>query len=382
MRSAAILTDKGTEGIVTFVRLGFRNFHEALHLTDFYKSNKKAERGIALWFRPWRSHGGSPSIQNLDWLLSRPCRTISSISWALAPPSCLRYQTVSQSAINSPPTHRIPHVGQPIRLPRWEVEKEETISLCVLLGPRDGGGQRTLMEVPLFELTGLSELLASGSANSSKFLFPITTVDGRREDDISTERGEGMDEREREREEKLSLMHEKMRNELPRFFLKSHDYSMYSPDVEFINALINTKTRGRVLYQLSLSLWKLLCACYFADVRLKVLKLSKHSEDGTVRARWQVNGLPFHLLLLRFYRKDKRSLYRTYDAYSTFYLGPDGLVHCHRVDKVMPAQPPVLPRVTSVLAGVLVALGLQEHRPALNLLPFLLSSFRIGLGRQ
>ncbi|XP_035246149.1 uncharacterized protein C6orf136 homolog isoform X3 [Anguilla anguilla] len=187
-----------------------------------------------------------------------------------------------------------------------------------------------------------------------------------------------MDEREREREEKLALMHEKMRHELPRFFLKSHDYSMYSPDVEFINGLLNIKTRGRLLYQLSLSLWKVLCVLYFADVRLEVLKLSKHSEDGTIRARWRVSGLPFHLLVLRFYRRDKSSLYRSYDAFSTFYLGSDGLVHCHRVDKVMPAQPPVLPRVTSALTGALVALGLQEHRPALNLLPFLFFQDRAG----
>ncbi|KAJ8354520.1 hypothetical protein SKAU_G00220870 [Synaphobranchus kaupii] len=433
-------------------------------------------RGAALWFTYGRSLGGSPVVQgegwklpqgtylfiksNHDWLPSSPFRTISNISWALAPPSCTCSQTVSQSTIDPSLTHRIPHIGQPIRLPC----QEETVSLCVLLGPGDGGGQHTLIEIPLSEFTGFSEL-PSGSANSSEFIFPLTTVDARREDDINvrgrgregkreakvqeresfqsffekescpapfvwgsrfycfhcpvadsllgctdksmrttrleaqtsafstpvslsyyanavTERGEGMDEREREREEKLALMYEKMRHELPRFFLKNHDYSMYSPDIEFINGLLNIKTRGRMLYQLCLSLWKLLCVFYFADVRLEVLKLSKHSEDGTVRARWRVNGLPFHLLMLRFYRRDKRSLYRSYDAFSTFYLGSDGLIRCHRVDKVMPAQPPALPRVTSMLAGALVALGLQEHRPALNLLPFLLSYFRIGLGRQ
>lgn len=44
--------------------------------------------------------------------------------------------------------------------------------------------------------------------------------------------------------------------------------------------------------------------------------------------------------------------------------------------QVMQAQPPVLPKVTSLLAGALVALELQEDRPALNLLPMFLSSFR------
>lgn len=31
--------------------------------------------------------------------------------------------------------------------------------------------------------------------------------------------------------------------QLPAFFMKSHDYTMYSNDVEFINGLLNTKTR-------------------------------------------------------------------------------------------------------------------------------------------
>ncbi|XP_022599831.1 uncharacterized protein C6orf136 homolog [Seriola dumerili] len=187
---------------------------------------------------------------------------------------------------------------------------------------------------------------------------------------------EGHTEGDSEGEEKLATMYERLRIELPSFFIKNHDYTMYSSDMEFINGLLNTKTRGRVLYQLTLSLWRLLCLCYYAEARLEVLKLTKHMEDGTIKARWRIRGLPVHSLLLRFYRKDKTHLYRSYDAFSTFYIGQDGLIHCHKVEKVMPAQPPVLPGVTSLLAGALVALGVQEHRPALNLLPLLLSSLR------
>lgn len=179
-----------------------------------------------------------------------------------------------------------------------------------------------------------------------------------------------------EEEQKLALMYERLRIELPGFFKKNHDYSMYSVDVEFINGLLNTRTRGRVLYQMNLTLWRLLCLCYYANARLEVLKLTKHPEDGTVKARWRVRGLPFHSLLLRFYLRDKSNLYRSFDAFSTFYIGQDGLIHCHKVEKVMPVRPPVLPRVTSIMAGALVALGLQDHRPALNLLPPLLSSLR------
>lgn len=181
-----------------------------------------------------------------------------------------------------------------------------------------------------------------------------------------------------EEDEKLALMYERLRIELPNFFLKGHDYSMYSNDVEFINGLVNVHTRGRLLYKLGLSLWRLLGLCYYAEARLEVLKLTKHAEDATIKARWRVNGMPFHNICLRFYRKDKSQLYRSYDAFSTFYIGHDGLIRCHKVEKVMEARPPLLPRVSSLLAGVLVALGVPDHRPALNLLPLFFSSQRQG----
>ncbi|MED6275678.1 hypothetical protein CHARACLAT_028863 [Characodon lateralis] len=98
---------------------------------------------------------------------------------------------------------------------------------------------------------------------------------------------------------------------------------MYSNDVEFINGLINIKTRGLVVYRFTLSLWRLLSLCYYAEARLDVLKLTKHMEDRTVKARWRIKGLPFHSLLLRFYRKDKSHLYRSLNSQCH-----DFLVYC------------------------------------------------------
>lgn len=372
-------------------------------------------------------------------------RPLSSAAWALAPPNSLRYQNFRQPVLSNP----IHHASQPQMLRYGEEDWEDSLSVCVLVRQGESHGLHTLLEIPLFGHNKMGRPLTS-----SEFLFPLTTVDGSREDDINVEtfkrsdtdavkrehgcfrslfetegcpapfmsgskfycfhcpgthlvpnsvlkysQDSGLDkkavelssvslcshtgraegehiESDREGEEKLALMYERLRIELPRFFMTNHDYSMYSNDVEFINGLINIKTRGRVMYRLTLSLWRLLCLCYYAEARLDVLKLTKHIEDGTIKARWRIRGLPFHSLLLRFYRKDKSHLYRSYDAFSTFYIGHDGFIHCHKVEKVMPAQPPVLPRVTSLLTGVLVALGVQEHRPALNLLPLLLSSLR------
>lgn len=57
--------------------------------------------------------------------------------------------------------------------------------MCVLLKPREAVDQHTLVEVPLFGQIKLGELLALGANRPADFSFPLTTVDGRREDDIS-----------------------------------------------------------------------------------------------------------------------------------------------------------------------------------------------------
>ncbi|RLV61936.1 hypothetical protein DV515_00019862 [Chloebia gouldiae] len=68
--------------------------------------------------------------------------------------------------------------------------------------------------------------------------------------------------------------------------------------------------RGRAMYAAALALCRALAWGYFASLRLEVLALTRHPEDWSVRARWRLTGLPLHLLLLRWYRRDKRTLLR------------------------------------------------------------------------
>ncbi|XP_072888278.1 uncharacterized protein C6orf136 homolog [Hemitrygon akajei] len=168
-------------------------------------------------------------------------------------------------------------------------------------------------------------------------------------------------------EEHLAVLYEKLRLELPNFFLKPHDYEMYSQNVEFISAFPRMKIRGRNIYRVLVTLSRFIAWNYCADLQMEVMKMTQHPEDWTVQVRWRVTGIPLHVLILKFYKRDKTELYRTYDAYSIFYLGPDGLVHRHKVSKMIPTQPPVV-KVKRLLLGALVALGLEEHRPALNFL--------------
>ncbi|XP_068034505.1 LOW QUALITY PROTEIN: uncharacterized protein C6orf136 homolog [Anomalospiza imberbis] len=160
-------------------------------------------------------------------------------------------------------------------------------------------------------------------------------------------------------EEHLASMHERLRHELPNFFLKIPDYALYTHDVEFQCQHLHLHTRGRAMYALALALCRALAWGYFASLRLEVLALTRHPEDWSVRARWRLTGLPLHLLLLRWYRRDKRTLLRSYDAFSTFFLNSQGLIRCHRVDKLMPA-PTAVPEPKKLLVAAALAVALAR----------------------
>ncbi|CAH1272579.1 C6orf136 [Branchiostoma lanceolatum] len=163
-------------------------------------------------------------------------------------------------------------------------------------------------------------------------------------------------------EEKLAEVRAKLGEQMPRFFHGNHDYGMYHPDVVFINDFLSMTTKGRTTYQAILTVLRMAAWLFYADVRLDVLKLTHEVQDGTVQARWRVHGLPLHLLMLRFWRKDKSGLYRSIDAFSVFTVGPDGHITRHHCSKMMP-DPGKYRRVMSLwerIAG-------QRVRPAATL---------------
>ncbi|XP_034277525.1 uncharacterized protein C6orf136 homolog [Pantherophis guttatus] len=174
----------------------------------------------------------------------------------------------------------------------------------------------------------------------------------------------------RDMEEHLEVMHQKLREELPAFFSRTHDYRMYSRDVEFINEILHLKTRGLMVYQLAVNLCRFLAWNYFVHMHLEVMKVTQHPENWSIQVRWRIRGLPFHVFLMRFFR-NKPEFYRIYDAYSTFFLNPQGLIKCHKVSKLMPSQP-LQNKLKNLAVASLLGLELSDERP--SLLPWLISS--------
>nr|XP_006817320.1 PREDICTED: uncharacterized protein LOC100373320 [Saccoglossus kowalevskii] len=109
--------------------------------------------------------------------------------------------------------------------------------------------------------------------------------------------------------EQLAILHHKLSDEMPNFYEKPHDFSIYSANVEFDNRLIGVKTKGKSTYQCLVQTLKYSSLIYLVDAELEVLKLTINPEESNIRY---------------------------YDALSTFYVGNDGLIHVHKIDKVMP----------------------------------------------
>lgn len=119
-------------------------------------------------------------VVDLQW--SCQTRPHSSASWALAPPNSLRYQNLKQPVLLHP-SH---HASQQQRGAYYEEDWEESLSVCVLVPQGRSSSLPSLQEIPfLLGQTKLAELLIPGAHKSSEFYFPLTTVDGSREDDIS-----------------------------------------------------------------------------------------------------------------------------------------------------------------------------------------------------
>lgn len=122
-------------------------------------------------------------LQAVDWQWMHQTRTLSRASWALAPPNTLRYQTIKQPALS----HPFSYGTQPQRGDSYEGDWDESLSVCVVVKQGESNSLHTLLEIPLSGYIKLGDLITLGSYKSPEFSFPLTMVDGRREDDISVE---------------------------------------------------------------------------------------------------------------------------------------------------------------------------------------------------
>ncbi|KAF7414475.1 hypothetical protein HZH68_002964 [Vespula germanica] len=159
-------------------------------------------------------------------------------------------------------------------------------------------------------------------------------------------------------------------NDLPNFFVKSLDYTIYSTDIIFINNIKGLTTKGMFNYVKQIALVRTIAHLKFAYIKLNVLKITIDPEDDTIKVRWRISGITGLKALFTLWRfklwKMKEALNDAevwYDGFSTYYVDVNGKVYKHVIDKLMPDQNQLFekgkPEVATKLA---MFIGLQDFQ--------------------
>lgn len=112
----------------------------------------------------------------------------------------------------------------------------------------------------------------------------------------------------------------------------------------FEDNIRNLMIRGKRDYVISLAMLKIKAHMNYAHVKMEVLKISQHPDEGAVKCRWRVVGGPgFFKLLLTFWRMNIIQSYRSktpnantewIDGFSIFHINGEGKIYKHVCDKV------------------------------------------------
>ncbi|EDX08472.1 GD24989 [Drosophila simulans] len=170
--------------------------------------------------------------------------------------------------------------------------------------------------------------------------------------------------------EDLDRAYEVLRATLPKLFVEPLDYSIYSPGLIFHNNITGKHTVGLYHYVKQIAILRTVGHLKYAYVKFEVLKITKHQDDYTVRIRWRVRGISGLKVMFQFWKykiwqlkevlKDQEAWY---DGYSVCYLGDEGLIVKHVVDKVMPDESREAvenPSATALPPGSLAATSSQK----------------------
>lgn len=168
-------------------------------------------------------------------------------------------------------------------------------------------------------------------------------------------------------QEQLQRVYDTLSGTLPNLFVQPMDYSIYHQDVEFVNNIRGTVTRGLLNYVKQIALLRTVGHLRFAYVKFEVLKMTLHPEDDSVKIRWRIRGISGLKAFILFWKIKLWRMSETYDhqelwydGFSTFYVGGNGLVYKHVADKMMPDQDETLASKgqTAVAAKLALFLGL------------------------
>ncbi|EDW09801.2 uncharacterized protein C6orf136 homolog [Drosophila mojavensis] len=170
-----------------------------------------------------------------------------------------------------------------------------------------------------------------------------TASDGNRE--TKPKNNPALDNKSNKSAEDLDRAYNVLKSTLPKLFVEPLDYSIYSPNLIFQNNITGKYTVGLYHYVKQIAILRTVGHLKYAYVKFEILKITKHPDDCTVRIRWRVRGISGLKVMFQFWKykvwqlqeilKDQEAWY---DGYSVCFLGEDGLIGKHIVDKIMPDE--------------------------------------------
>ncbi|CAD6222215.1 GSCOCG00000825001-RA-CDS [Cotesia congregata] len=175
--------------------------------------------------------------------------------------------------------------------------------------------------------------------------LPKKSVDLPKQDEFSRENPEQSSNYGQPTSEALLKVYKTLQTDLPRFFVTTMDYRIYSREIEFINHIKGTATQGLNNYMKQILLLRVGGHLTYAYIKLEVLKITMHSEDSTIRVRWRIRGLSTYKAFFNFWKfkwlksiGGIKSLESWYDGYSVFSVNAQGQIYRHVADKMMPDE--------------------------------------------
>uniref|UniRef100_A0A182FT75 Uncharacterized protein n=1 Tax=Anopheles albimanus TaxID=7167 RepID=A0A182FT75_ANOAL len=119
-------------------------------------------------------------------------------------------------------------------------------------------------------------------------------------------------------EEQLNRIYQVLSQTLPKLFVQPLDYSIYNPNLIFENNIRGTKTVGLYHYVKQIALLRTVGHLKYAYVAFEVLKITKHTENNTVKVRWRIRGISALKVMLQFWKYKLWKLKEIFDEQEAY----------------------------------------------------------------
>ncbi|RUS70163.1 hypothetical protein EGW08_022075 [Elysia chlorotica] len=160
--------------------------------------------------------------------------------------------------------------------------------------------------------------------------------------------------------EQMNKIKEKLENAVCKLFSGRQDYTILHKNVVLENNLFgdNKTTVGLLAYGIEILKLRLRIHARFSNTSVELQSVTMLEQNGVVRIHWRLKGLS-QIQTLKFWRlfQSKTAItkddYEWLEAFSYFHIGKDGLVHKHRIDRMISDDTSGTEKITNTLRELL-----------------------------